>query len=799
MIKTMKFKIAYIVGFIFFGLNINAQICPGEEGVLEWECWQGLIDDEMSELSAMPNYPTRPSLKKTIYRLQTPINYDNKIGSRIRGYLYVPSATAATFNVTGDDKVNFFLSSDDNPDNKLLVANSPGYTSIENHDEYPEQTSAVIQLLPNVNYYFEVLHVEGSGGDHASVYWKTDLVDTANWNIITAGFLKGAACLPSECPSAGTVCDDGNASTENDMEDGFCNCMGSQITTNTCVGERGKIINYRYDGIPGSYLNDLYESAVFPGTPNYSENLDFFGIPNRNVVDDFGTLVQGYLTVPVSGNYKFNITGNYNAILFISSDENPENKQAHQALLTSSTGMTEHDKFIWQSTSFIYLEANTYYYIEINHKDGGSWEHFSAFWQTPFTEPGVWKRIPNTYFYDYDCEIACIPESTVCDDGNIFTNNDMYNDNCECVGTPCSGPDCDSPLANYVPYDKCSVTDQLDNNPENNWLSCTTTPNVNPLRNDGHWIMYDLGARHELHQSQIWNYNVLNETDKGFENVAIDYSDDGVTWNEFGSYTWPLAPGASGYSGFAGPDFQGTYARYILISCLDTEPNCKGLGKVAFKAVLCPLAGTECDDENIYTLEDKYNANCECEGIPYDENACDEENLTLGDSTLYTEKYSAQDYINSISQIANDNVVSFIGGSSILLDVGFETGDNALFLAAIDTCEDTATKEALIQTRKDIIAQIREEAEMAKIEGLKVIPLDESDEQIIQFYLKNGGDVHLVILDHTGKKVFDLLHHEFKNGGVYKKRIRTKKFDPGVFKVELEVDGVVEMERLVVL
>ena len=795
----MKSKIIYILGLFLLSLNTHAQICPGEEGVLVWEVYQNLFDDEISELNAMVNYPTRPSIEKPVYRLQTLINYDNKIGSRIRGYLHVPSATDVTFNVTGDDRAQFYLSTDENPDNKTLVANTPGYTSIANHVEYPEQTSEIIQLSPNTNYYFELVHVEGSGGDHASVYWKTELVDTANWNIITAGYLKGVACLPAECPEAGVACDDGNSNTENDIEDGFCNCFGSKITTNTCVGERGKIVNYRYEGIPGSYLNDLYEAATFPGTPNYSENLDIFGIPYVNYADDFGTLIQGFLTVPVSGNYKFNVTGNTNAILFISSNEDPANKQAHQALLTSSSGPTEHDKFIWQSTSFIYLEANTYYYIEMNHKDGTGSEHFSAFWQTPFTEEGMWKRIPNTYFYDYDCEVACIPENTVCDDGNNFTNNDMYNDECECVGTPCSGPDCDSPLANYAPYDKCSVTDQLDNNPENNWLSCAITPNINPIRTDGHWIMYDLGARHELHQSQIWNYNVLNETLKGFENVVIDYSDDASTWNEFGSYTWPLAPGDSGYSGFAGPDFQGTYARYILISCLDTEPSCKGLGKVAFTAVLCPLEGVECDDDNIYTLEDKYDSNCECIGIPYDENDCDVASLTLGDSTLQTEKYSAELFINSISQIANDNVVSFIGGQSITLDVGFETGENALFLAAIDTCENIESKEALLESRQQIIAQVREEYEKAQIEGLKLIPIENTDEQIIQFYLKQGGKVQLSVLDNNGNKVFDLLNHEFKNGGVYKKRIRTKRFDPGVFNVELKVNEDVEVERLVVL
>ncbi|MDF1696425.1 MAG: PA14 domain-containing protein [Saprospiraceae bacterium] len=795
----MKIKIIYIVCILFYAFHTTAQICPGEEGVLQWELWQGLIDDEIDQLTAMPDYPTRPSLTKPVFRLQTPINYDNKLGSRIRGFIYVPSTTDVTFNLTGDDKAQFFLSTDEYPENMTLASNLPGYTSIANHDEYPEQTSDVITLQPNINYYFELLHVEGSGGDHATVYWKTDLVDTSTWNIITASYLKGVDCLVDMCPEEGTACNDGDSTTENDIEDGFCNCMGSKISTNNCIGERGKILNYRYDNIPGSYLNDLYEAPTFPGTPDYSESLDQLGTPSVNVVDNFGTLIQAYLTVPVSGNYKFNVTGNYNAILFISSNDDPENKQAHQALLTSSTGMTEHDKFIWQSTSFIYLEANTYYYVELNHKDGSGSEHFSAFWQTPFTEAGVWKRIPDLYFYDYDCEVACIPENTVCDDGNIFTNNDMYNDACECVGTPCSGPDCDSPLANYVPYDKCSVTDQLDNNPENNWLSCTTTANPNPMRSEGHWIMYDLGARHELHQTQVWNYNVLNETEKGFENVAIDYSDDGVSWSEYGSYTWPMAPGNSGYSGFSGPDFQGTYARYVMITCLDIDPECKGLGKIAFTAVYCPLVGTACDDGDIYTLDDKYDSNCECVGIPFDENDCLEESITLGDSTLFTEKYSAEQYINSISQIAGDNVVSFIGGQSIVLDVGFETGENTLFLAAIDTCEESAERVALLESRQDIIDKIKEAQELAKIEGLKLIPVENSDEQIIQFYLPKGGKVKLSISDKSGATVFTLLEHEFKNSGVYTKRIRTKKFDSGIFNVELNVDDAIEYERLVVL
>ncbi|MBK7790985.1 MAG: hypothetical protein IPJ54_21000 [Saprospiraceae bacterium] len=41
--------------------------------------------------------------------------------------------------------------------------------------------------------------------------------------------------------------------------------------------------------------------------------------------------------------------------------------------------------------------------------------------------------------------------------------------------------------------------------------------------------------------------------------------------------------------------------------------DCKGLGKVAFKAVYCPNQGTACDDHNPATTNDQYNDECECE------------------------------------------------------------------------------------------------------------------------------------------------------------------------------------------
>lgn len=789
-------KITLIIIYLFAAKAAWGQICVGTPGELEWHAWNGLYDDEISELTALPSFPDRPEVIKPLFRLQAPINYNNYFGSRVEGFLHVESESTVTFNVTGNRYVRFYLSTDADPENKILVAFTPESTDQEEHSIYPEQTSNSITLLPGVEYYFEVVHVDGGGSDHWAVWWQTDLVDPANWNIITAAFLSGVGCKDAVCPDPGTPCDDGDATTENDIEDGHCNCFGSKITSNPCIGERGALEAYRYDNIEGGSLNDLYEAENFPGMPASSETYEYFSRPTSNNYANIGFAIQAYLTVPVTGLYKFNVTGDDYTILFLSSDESPENRQAHQMLVSGWTYMTEHTKYIYQSSSFIQLEKGKYYYIEINQKDGGGSEHFGAFWQTPFTKNGEWKRIPDFYFHDYKCEIACIPQGTPCDDGDPFTNDDAYDANCECVGIPCSGPDCDSPLANYVPYDPCATSEYLDNRAGNNWISCETSASPNADRQESHWIMYDLGQRYELHGSQIWNYNVPGETSRGMQLIGVDISDDGNNWQELGEFNLQLATGDSGYGGVQGPDFDGHYARYILFTSLINNTSCKGLGKVAFTAVACPQIGLQCDDGDELTFNDVIDSNCECRGSAFDENDCAEDNIILGDSTLYTGKYSAINEISSISTIAGSNSVSFVGGSSIVLEPGFETNGSAYFLASIDDCIQNNLRQEIF-TREAIQAEKRAAKDMDKEKGLVIHYLDDG-QVMVGFYVEKPGRNTLEIYDRYNKKKFSLIDHEFTNKGLYYKRFPTSKFESGQYLVQLKSAEKTQNEKLTI-
>ncbi len=783
-------QIIYIILFIFSSFTNYAQICVGESGKVQWEAWRGIFADQFSELSALEFYPNKPDVTQTIYSLSAPVNYDNNFGARISGFIHVPQTDSVTFNITGNSKCQFYLSTGMSPANLVLRAFANDYTNEFEYTKFPEQTSAKLLLQGMTYYYFEIRYVESTGSDHCRLFWKNSFVSNSTWNVVTAGYLNDVACKPTACPLRGTPCNDGNASTTDDLEDGFCHCVGKPATTNTCVGPRNFIEKFRYDNIAGSTINELYLAPNYPAIPNTSASLPIFGVKTESQINNSGNLIQGYITVPVTGNYKFNVTGDDMTILFISSDDSPDNKQAHQVLVSGWTNMTEHNKYIYQSTSNIYMQAGQFYYIELNHKEGTGSEHFAAFWQTPYTGAGIWKRIPSFYFYDYGCDIACIPQGTPCDDGNAFTNNDQYNASCECAGIPCSGPDCNSPLASYVPFEKCNVTDQLDNRAANNWLSCQVNDNPNPAHSRSHWIKYDLGERHQLISSHIWNYNVANETNKGFQSVAIDYSDNGTSWTSLDQYNWPLATGESGYGGFVGPDLTGIFARYILITSLDDTTTCRGMGKIAFKALLCPAAGTLCNDQNPLTVNDAYNSNCVCVGQNLLVNACENLNLSLGDSTLTTNVYSAVEHVTAVSTIEQQNTVGFVGGKSVVLNAGFETQPDVVFIASIDTCSTNGVSPQIPQGN---IAMRAKGA--TNTETLTIIPVADTDLVDLIFTLKEPGKVVLKVTENNNLS-HTIVNHEYLNKGVYRKRIRTKKLSGGIHTVSLITSKTSLLEKL---
>ncbi|MEM9681084.1 MAG: T9SS type A sorting domain-containing protein [Bacteroidota bacterium] len=98
------------------------------------------------------------------------------------------------------------------------------------------------------------------------------------------------------------------------------------------------------------------------------------------------------------------------------------------------------------------------------------------------------------------------------------------------------------------------------------WVSCETSANPNSVYGETHWIMYDFGYGYVLNESKFWNANEPSHLDYGINEYHIDYSLDGSTWTNLGTYTMEQASGESTYEGNDGPDFEGTKARYLLLT-----------------------------------------------------------------------------------------------------------------------------------------------------------------------------------------------------------------------------------------
>lgn len=113
------------------------------------------------------------------------------------------------------------------------------------------------------------------------------------------------------------------------------------------------------------------------------------------------------------------------------------------------------------------------------------------------------------------------------------------------------------------------------------WTSCTSSLSPNVDRGESHWIMYNLGYKYQLKSSYWWNYNEVDQLNNGAKTIVVDYSEDGFTWNEWGTFELQQASGTNTYEGSQGPDFNGLEAQYLLFTILNNHGgDCYGVGEV---------------------------------------------------------------------------------------------------------------------------------------------------------------------------------------------------------------------------
>ncbi|MBL9144325.1 MAG: putative Ig domain-containing protein [Verrucomicrobiaceae bacterium] len=137
----------------------------------EW--WLNIANSDLNSLTANAAYPNSPTGSDQLTSFETPTDWAENLGQRVRGYLYPPISGQYRFWIASDDEGRLILSSNNNPANGSIVARVPTWTNSREWTRFAEQASAVITLQAGQPYYIEALMKEGGGGDNLAVAWQT--------------------------------------------------------------------------------------------------------------------------------------------------------------------------------------------------------------------------------------------------------------------------------------------------------------------------------------------------------------------------------------------------------------------------------------------------------------------------------------------------------------------------------------------------------------------------------------------------------------------------------------------------
>ncbi|MBD0254694.1 MAG: Ig-like domain-containing protein, partial [Cytophagales bacterium] len=121
-------------------------------------------------ITAIP-LTTPPTGTEELTALDAPQNIGDNYGARMRAYLKPPTSGAYTFYIASDDQSQLWLSTNNQSAGKAKLAEVTDWTSYGQWDKLGTQRSAAVNLVAGQEYYLEVLHKEGTGGDHVEVGW----------------------------------------------------------------------------------------------------------------------------------------------------------------------------------------------------------------------------------------------------------------------------------------------------------------------------------------------------------------------------------------------------------------------------------------------------------------------------------------------------------------------------------------------------------------------------------------------------------------------------------------------------
>lgn len=368
-------------------------------------------------------------------------NFADSFGATLRGYLLPPASGSYTFWVAGDDYAELWLSTSTNPAAISRIALTTNWTGSREWTKYNGQQSAPVLLNAGQAYYAEVRMKESGGGDNAAVAWKVpstanqtnlitgihlapfrqnypprastfaanlrhnvglgtvvgtisvsdaNIADTHSFAITggdptgifamdTSGTLRVAnsAALLAAAPGTKllqiTVTDSGTPPL-----DATTNVSINLLSSNAAFPA---IVREIWTGLPSGSLILFTNTPAYPAAPDTFQLLTNFGSV-QNTAENYGSRIRAYVTPTQTGNYRFFVSGDDVASLFVSTNESPTNATL-AASLTTYTSPNVWNAYTSQVSTLRPLVAGQRYYVEVLQKESDGGDFVQVGWSGP--------------------------------------------------------------------------------------------------------------------------------------------------------------------------------------------------------------------------------------------------------------------------------------------------------------------------------------------------------------------------------------------------------------------------------
>ncbi|EDY82002.1 conserved hypothetical protein [Verrucomicrobiia bacterium DG1235] len=402
--------------------------------------WLNIRGNTVKHLTNEDSLLENPHFEDTVSTAELPSNWTDNYGSRLIGFVHPPVTGQYRFAIAADDTAELRLSTNEDPENSQLIAQSTKSTPPRDWNRRGEQKSGLITLTAGEKYFIEALHKEGLRQDHLAIGWTGPSI--SEMQVIDNQYLSPAylsrAMHPeiiihiegqkdllwpesqislkslvydqnegpealtyswSSSPTGLTFTHPNRPNTDTSfpgpgdytltltVSDGSHSVAESVTVSITppVAPNTGSVTREVWLDLPGYLMVNLLADPRYPDSPDFVDTLPSFELP-ANWADHYGARVRAYLHPPETGNYRFYVSANEFAKVSI--DLNGDNFENITEII--ETGGPTKSK-VWdqrsdQASTLIPLQKGKRYAIELLHREIQDGEHATLAWQLPNSE-----------------------------------------------------------------------------------------------------------------------------------------------------------------------------------------------------------------------------------------------------------------------------------------------------------------------------------------------------------------------------------------------------------------------------